>query len=262
MRSSTGIRSVKSRLLSMARHSVVLTRKDADAFSERLREAFPAIRFFFSDYTEPWIDQQASRERRNMKNQGLLPADIPSLVMRHPGDEPLRYLPSLGDAVQAATVWVEPRGWKPRWSPAPNREGVYTIINRPKLQFQFTRSRYVFWRQPLAFDEPPAHIPDNEILVLDGDAIYGYFRRDDKEHQSFLRKVWRILDKCTTTERAYCDHTTLEPLGITRTRSVWAGFDAVEWARRDSRHFIRGGGTFYRPAECFRTRTIGIDEGQ
>lgn len=248
---------MKSDLLSRARHYVALTRKDADAFSERLREAFPAIRFLCSDYSEPWIDHQASRERLRMQNDGLIPQDSPWRVMRHPGDEPLRYLPSLGDAVRGATAWIEPRGWKPRWSPAPNRAGIYTIINRPKLQFQFTRSRYVFWRQPLAFDEPPDRIPENEILVLAGDAMWGYFRRTDKEHQSFLRKVWRILDKCTTIELAYCDHTTLEPLGVARIRGVWAGLDAVEWARRDSRHFIRGGGTFYRPAECFNLRRRG-----
>lgn len=242
---------MKSDILFKTRHFVALTRKDADAFSEALRTEFPAIRFVRADYSEPWIDRDAVKERLRLKNIGALPQDSPSLVMRHPGAEPLPYLPSLADAFRRTTAWVEPPGWCPHWSSAPNREGIYTIVNRPRLEFEFTRSSYIRWRQRRAFDEPPDTLPPDEILVLNCDRLCGRYARDDKEQQAFLRKVWRILDKLTTTELAYCDRDTLEPLGISTVRDVWVGFDAIEWARHDKRHYFRDSGTFYRPAERF-----------
>jgi len=245
---------VKSDILFKTRHFVALTRKDADAFSDALRQAFPGIRFFRSDYCDFWIDHEASRERSRLKSAGALPQDSARLVMRHPADEPLQYLPSLGDAVRETTAWVEPPGWRPQWSSAPNREGVYTIVNRPRLEFVFTRSRYIRWHRRRAFDEPPDDLPEDEILILDCDRLWARYERDDKEQQAFLRKVWRILDKLTTTELAYCDHETLEPLGIVQDRSVLVGFDAIEWARRDRRHYFMDSGTFYRPPECFQAK--------
>jgi hypothetical protein len=241
-----------SSILFKTRHFIALTRKDADAFSDALRAHFPMIRFLRAKYWEPWIDREAWRERSRLKDLGKLPQESPSLVMRHPGRDPLPYLSSLGDALYLTTGWIEPEGWRPEWSASPNREGIYTIINEPGLRFEFTRSSYLLWRERRAFDEPPDTFPEDEILVLYCDRIWARYTREDKEQQAFLRKVWRILDKHTTTKLAYCDHRTLEPKGIAGVRDVWVGFDALEWARRDKRHYFRDSGTFYRPAECFR----------
>jgi len=229
-------------------------------FSDALRAEFPAIRFLPANYSEPWIDHEASADRLRLKNARKLPPEAAWKVMRHPGTESLRYFSSLGGAVQRTTVCIEPRGWRPRWSPAPNREGIYTIINKPRLQFEFTRSRFVLWsssgdpwHKPRAFDDPPDRIPEGEILALCCDRMVGYYRLDHKEHQAFLRRVWRILDKLTTTELAHRDLKTREPKGVSNVRDVWAGFDAVEWMRRDPRHYISDGGVFYRPPECAKT---------
>lgn len=250
MKGPQSLGAMKSEILFKTRHLVALTHKDADAFSDALRVTYPAIRFFGSDYTKTWINEEASRERLRLQSIGALPQDSPWRVMRHPGSEPLRYLPSLADAVFPSTAWIEPPGWHAEWSAMPNKEGLYTIVNRPSLQFDFTRSRYIRWRNRLAFDEPPETLPDDEILVLSCNRLEARYRRDDKEHQAFLRKVWRLLDKITTTEIAYCDRDTLEPLGVVRARrDVWVGFDAIKWARSDPRHYISDGGTFYRPAE-------------
>ena len=243
------------------RHSIALTRKDADAFSDALRAEFPAIRFLDDDFSAPWIDHEASAERLRLMNAGKLPPESPWKVMRHPGAESLRYWSSLGEAVRRATVWIEPRGWRPRWSPAPNREGIYTVINMPRLRFAFTRSRFFLesnprdpWHTPRGFDDPPDNIPENEMLTLFCKGMSGYYRLDDKEHQAFLRRVLRILDKHTTTELAYCDRKTREPKGVSSVRDVWAGFDAVAWMRRDPRHFICDGGLLYRPPESVTSK--------
>lgn len=243
------------------RHLIALTRKDADAFSDALRAEFPAIRFLPVDYTEPWVDHEASNERFRLRNAGKLPPEAPWRVMRHPGTDSLRYWSSLGEADWRATVWIEPRGWRPRWSPAPNRAGIYTIINEPRLQFAFTRSRFFLesnpsdpWHRRRGFDDPPDNIPENEIPALSCNLMSGYYRLDDKEHQAFLRRVWRILDKHTTTELAHCDLKTREPEGVSSVRDVWAGFDAVAWMRRDPRHFISDGGLFYRPPESVTSK--------
>lgn len=241
---------MKSTHLWKSLNHVALTRKDADVFSDALRAEFPSIRFLSADYTAPWIDHQASEERRKSIKAGELPPETPWQVMRHPGTASLHYLQSLESAVWRTMVWIEPQGWRPRWSTAPNRYGLYTIINRPRLQFEFTRSRYIRWHNPLAFDEPPDSLPEDEILVLHCDRLVGHYRRDDKEHLAFLRRVWRILGKHAATELAYCDFETREPRGIATVRDVLAGFDAVEWMRRDPRYFIYGGGIFFRPPEC------------
>ncbi len=243
---------MKSAFLWKTRNLVALTRKDADAFSDALRAEYPAIRFLRADYWEPWIDLDATKEQRRLINAGDLPPGTPWRVMRHPRADSLHYLPSLEGAVWRTTVWIEPRGWRPRWSAAPNREGIYTIINEPRFQFEFTRSRYIRWHNRLAFDEPPESIPEDEILVLDCNRLVGHYRRDDKEHLAFLRRVWRILDKHATTELAHCDLKTLEPRGVSGIRDVWVGFDAMAWLRRDRRHYVSGGGVFFRPPEAVR----------
>lgn len=240
---------MKGDRLFKTRHLVALTRKDGEAFSEALRQTFPRIQFLRADYTEPWIDEEASRERLRLRNAGVLPSETPWKVMRNPGRDPLRYMSSLGDAVYEAIAWVEPQGWRPRWSAAPNGEGIYTIINKPKLHFRFTRSRYVLWPEPCAFDEPPEVIPEGQILRLDCDRLWAGYKRHDKEQQAFLRKVWRILDKVTTRAIAYCDLNSVKVRGISNVRDVWVGFDALEWMRRDPRHYISDGGLLYRPPE-------------
>jgi len=244
-----------------SRHHIALTRKDADAFWDALRAEFPAIRVLPWDFEEPWLDHKASEEQRSLIKAGKLPPDTPRQVMRHPGKDSLPYLPSLGGAVLPSTVWIEPPGWRPRWSPAPNREGVYTIINRPRLQFEFTRSTFSLrsrandpWHKTRSFHDSPDTIPENEILFLDCCRMVGRYRLDDKKNQAFLRRVWRILDKHTTTELAYCDLKTREPQGVSSVRGVWAGFDAVAWMRRDPRHFISNGGVCFRPPESAKSK--------
>ena len=252
---------MKSSYRYKSRHHIALTRKDADSFSDALRAEFPTIRFLPANLSEPWIDHEASREQVRLRSAGTLPPETPSNVMRHPGNDSLRCLSSLGDATRPTIVWIEPRGWRPRWSPAPNREGVYILINTPRLLFEFTRSRFVLesssndpWHRPRAFDDPPDGISENEILTLSCMCMVGYYRLDHKDHQAFLRRVWRILDKHTTTELAHCDLKTREPIGVSSSRSVWAGFDALAWMRRDPRHFIWGGGVYFRPPESAKSK--------
>lgn len=252
---------MKSSYRYKSRHHIALTRKDADAFSDALRAEFPGIRFLSDRYYEPWIDHEASAERLRLKNAGKLPQEAPWTVMRHPGTESLRYWTSLGEIDWRATVWIEPRGWRPRWSPAPNRAGIYTIVNKPRLQFEFNYAGFSLeshprdpWHRPRGFSDPPDSIPENEILVLHCNRMVGYYRLDHKDHQAFLRRVWRILDKHTTTELAHCDLETREPKGVSSIQNVWAGFDALAWMRRDPRHFISDGGVFYRPPESVKSK--------
>jgi hypothetical protein len=237
-----------------SRNFVAMTRKDGEDFSAALLQEFPTIRFLRSDYSTPWVDKAASVEQIRKRDAGLLPRSTPSNVMRNPAKDSPPFIASLGEAtfVQGAKAWVLPPGWHAEWSQSPNSEGIYTIVNKPRLEFEFTRSCYIIRSRNRAFDEPPGNLGENEILVLACDRLYGRFRRDDKEQQAFLRKVFRVLSKVTTTEVAWCDRATREPKGICETKSVWVGFDALAWMRQDPRHYVRDSGTYYRPPECVR----------
>lgn len=244
---------VSSNVLFKSKNHIALTRKDADAFSDTLRTAFPTIRFLLSHYWNAWVDNEATRERLKLSDANKLPPEEARkrLVMRRPGDDPLPYFRSLADAArEGAKAWVEPPGWQPEWSAETNKEGIYTILNQPRLEFEFARSYYRLMRQDRALSEPPDELPSGEILVLCCDRMYGRYTREDKEQQAFLRKVWRILEKLTTAELAWCDHETLEPKGVVQLRNVWVGFDALEWARRDPRHYFRDTGTYYKPVDA------------
>jgi len=244
---------VSSNVLFKSKNFIALTRKDADAFSDALRATFPTIRFLLSRYSDAWVDNEATRERLKLRDANKLPPEEARKwrVMRHPGDDPLPYFGSLADtALELATAWVEPQDWRPQWSTHMNREGIFTIVNEPRLQFEFVRSCYWLRGQNRAFKEPPDELPGDEILVLCCDRMYGRYTREDKEQQAFLRKVWRILEKLTTTELAWCDRKTLEPKSVVQVRNVWVGFDALDWARRDPRHYIRDTGTYYKPVDA------------
>lgn len=187
---------------------IALNERDERAFSRALVEKFPGLRFLREDYSAIDIGEWGRRERG-------------------PDELDIEYYDSLAER-HMKRGWIEPDGWKPLWR-GPNREGVYTIANPPRLEFHY---------QPggLPYSGPKTDFHDGQI--------YGGYRRGDKEHLSFINAVIRLSEKFT------CDvmdvYNRWEDVWYRDLRSsLYIGLDVLRWASEDDSRWIAGR---YRPA--------------
>ena len=172
---------------------------DAEDFSRALIEAYPNVRFIRHPYWEYTLFKgrraDGCWEAERIKNQP------PNLHVPYVGS---MGIPDGDDFM----VWLEPEGWEPIWF-GPGKFGTYSIINRPRLWFKFGRSR--------EYPHPP------DLTVLDDSRIESRYHRENKEHQAFLNKVWRIVAKLTSQALVLHDKDTLEVKGLSDGASGNAG---------------------------------------
>jgi hypothetical protein len=181
---------------------------DARAFSDALKDKFPAIRFVSSSLTPVSGDKDTGATE----------------TLRVP------YLSGLGEAnSEHCIVWLEPADWQPTWGrpAASGFSDAFLLTNLPRPYIRYD----VGWRG----DPDSRPIGDGRIVA--------YYRREDREHVAFLRKVWGLLGKLSTNVvdivyddtgrvRDHASHTT-----------IWCGKRALEWCserpERRLRHNIR-----------------------
>jgi hypothetical protein len=247
---------------SKCRHLVAMTRKDAANFSDSLKKAFPNIRFLPEEYSAKWSETwRWAPVLSEMRYRGFY--RFKPRMMRDPTGEALIYYDSLADSRQFRyTAWVEPPGWEPEWAWDEN-SGIYVLVNKPKLFFEFRRSAFSrsmkpdrpanFPREMLYWgpdtrtsDPPPINQPDTVVTLL-GDRMVGFWDPGDEEAKAFVGKVFRIASKLTTNKFRWVDEDTMHPLpGVHSAVHEWAGHDAVRWAHeRRHNYLIR----FNKPAD-------------
>lgn len=239
---------------SMCRHFVATTAKDAQDFTDALRDAYPNIRFLPEDYTRKWSETWRWAPVLNeMRDHGYWSFYPP--LMRDPSGDTLIYYDSLADPRQLHyTAWVEPPGWRPEWAKDEER-GSYHLVNKPKLWFEFRRGWFnyvgapgrppdlpremLYWGPATDSSEPPRVDDPDKPVILTGERIFGAWDKDDKEAEAFVRKVFRILTKLTTNRFRWVDRYTRHPLpAVQGALHEWAGHDAVRWAHERRNNYL------------------------
>lgn len=247
---------------------VVMTRYDAFAFSEALREAFPRIRFLRKDYADKFIDYPAWRLAcREADAAGRMTPrryDFARLPMNEWPD----YFPSLADVLERHFyVWVEPPNWRPRWRYS-KRSDLLEIENIPRLRFTFWRGGFSCpdpRRQDGLHGDPhlpvhdldlqPGAIDRKESILLEGHRMLGGWRKGDDSGKAFIQKVWRILGKMSTNRVVSVDKRTRMPVPPDGSASAEPYFraanDALRWARGRRHNYLSWGGQLYKPERYF-----------
>jgi hypothetical protein len=185
---------------------------DARAFSQALAEAFPRIRFlsFHYDHNREYVDGVGWQ-------------------LKDPIVHKIPYRDSLGEPEERRYwAWVQPKGWRPRWE-GPNAEKGFRIANTPRLNFVFEKSV----------------IPLGRATDLTEGRMWAFYDRDDKEHLSFLNKVWRICAKMTTNVLD-SEHWRTGPKRSHNVKGPWVGPDAMRWCRENPKRRL---GARYMPQE-------------
>jgi hypothetical protein len=252
----------KKPFLVKCRQSVLMTRSDSDAFSAELLKAFPRIRFVREDYWHKFWAFEAwrtacARARETSRHE----PEIAEFI-RAPGSESPDYFDSLGtDREQYFYAWVEPPHWRPRWEV---RTNYVDLRNMPRLHFLFRRAAFnrhgTKWAERAHANHsvriinlPNAPLPDDddEVLTLRGDRMLGGWMKGDNRAKAFVAKVWRIASKLTTNLLVAYDERTREPYphGPEREHHVWAGPDAIAWARQRRHNYLEWAGHWYKPPD-------------
>ena len=180
--------------------------------------------------------------------------------MRDPGDESLVYRDSLSyEHEDWFCLWIEPEGWKPVWT-KDNDSPFYQISNLPRLMFELRRSSFdsfgmhdeptrdMYLKGQRDRIRPPEHTWDDEIVVATAGAIWTSWNADDKEAESFCRKVFRIAKKFMTNKFRGVDDETLLPYrkATTTSHHHWAGHHAMRWAAERRHNYLCG---YFKPPD-------------
>lgn len=176
---------------------IVFDQADAEEFSAVLRREYPNIRFL-PHMLENWLDADAGF------------------------DAPLPYLESLAapetDVLQA---WLEPPGWKPVLLPVPTFRGEeLALFNAPTLRFHFDRSSPAL---------SSVILNDATFMDMSEGDLWARIGKTDREHQRFVGKVFRIVEKMSTRVFDVDSPKTGERRQAVRT-ATYAGPSAVRWA--------------------------------
>lgn len=182
--------------------------KDADAFSDALRERWPGITFQRHAYWE-LQEKGHSAYKENWK-------DI---------DE----YPSLGATDEGMIrVFVKPDGWEPVWTDGPNESGLHFIENLPEMDFIYQSSIFIGKNGMRAWgDDPKFSISSGRLSII--------YNKDNKEHERFLNAVWRIVAKLSTNIVDILDMETGEVRHHAQRTTTWCGYHALDWCREDPR---------------------------
>jgi len=235
-----------------------MTREDADAFSSALRAAYPRLHFASREHWRTFVDWDwwhAAWKLHEEREKDGLPTEFVRHRMRHPRNEPPRYWPSLGVAEEREFYgWILPEDWVAQWGEEDNF-GVRRIVNPPRLEFFFRRSRFHCRdrsprRETVWFDDPPEPRDDDETIVLEGGELEIQWNRYDDEAEMFAKAVFRILFKQATDRFIQIEYKSRRAL----TGEPWrnrrygaAGRRAEAWALA-RRHNYLDGGQLEKPA--------------
>jgi hypothetical protein len=236
-------------------HYLFMMRDEAHSFSQQLREALPNIRFVSHDYWKPFIDwaayeqDLAERERRGPENP---PEHHLVYRMRDPRGGPLHYWDSFGTAEEDSFLaWLEPRGWKPRWT-EPDDRGIRWLKNIPLHSFAFHRSGFCCRSRDLSvFPDPPAPLDENETIILEGQRLEIRWHHGDETGEHLAKTGFRILSKLTVdrfydveirSRRAF-------PKPFHRPAFYRAGREAADWACSRRHNYLADSTFFYKPAD-------------
>lgn len=224
-----------------------MTPADAQAFSDALKAAFPAIRFVARDYWEPFVDQARwladCREWTRREKLGLPRINV-RRHMRDPAGEPPRFLESLAvPEVNNFFVWVEPPGWRPVWGPEDD-QGLRYLENTPRLWFQFCRADFIRgWPGGRGEKADPRPKHSRDIHVLRGDRFVVRWNPREPEAEAFGKKVWNILRQLTVCEFFIFDSLSRRAYRAQPQRSermLLAGRDAAAWSLKRRHNYLRG----------------------
>ncbi len=235
-----------------------MTREDAADFSDALRAALPRLHLVSFDHWKSFVDWEAWREaleeRRRIDPEGRMIEPVRHL-MRDPRNEPPHYWPSLGVAEERDFCgWILPEDWIPQWREA-DRFGVRRIVDLPRLEFFFRRSRFhcrdrSMRLESVSFDDAPEPRNEDETIVLEGGELSILWNRYDDEAETFAKTVFRILFRHATDRFIQIESKSRRAL----TGKPWrnrrygaAGRRAEAWALA-RRHNYLDGGQLEKPA--------------
>lgn len=159
----------------------------------------------------------------------------------HSSETNFRTFPSIDEA-DCSMVWVfVPTS---RWQPKLKRGGIhgmYVVANQPDMTIHFHRSSNGWKSNDLTPDGEPRWITDGGCGII-------YYPRPNKAQRSFRDRVWRIFPKIATWElEAYVRETRRRTAWEKTDKIVWAGNDAIRWARENPLRRFTGTNIMYGP---------------
>ncbi len=191
--------------------SGLVSDEDTVDLTAALQARFPQIRFTHYDY---WKGQP-----KHLSDDELQELTVP-------------YRDSLSSAswgYPMLRVWLEPEGWRPEWAPS-NYDPIYAIQNQPPLTFTWCASRL----------GAGSWFNNVDYSCLKLGEVWAHIAEGDKEHITFVNKVWWLIAGLSTNKTPCCVHDLAkeEIRGPFVANQIWIGHKALEWVRQD-------------PARCF-----------
>ncbi len=215
---------------------VACTTEDEQAFTDLLKKTFPGICIVSHDDAE---------------NQKLLAAALQE------GKAPqLQRFDSLADPdCLHFFCWLEPEDWQPIVEAVDSEPPRYRIVNLPRLRFEFLADRGVVknnyynvsWFREIGKPLPP-------IWSLDASSLEARYHIDDREHQDFLRKAYRLITGMASNRLIAVDEVTgrARTAPTKRGGKTWVCTHALAWCREHPGHMVSGR---YRPADEYDSRS-------
>ncbi len=172
--------------------------EDAEEFSHRLLEIWPDIRYAnFGKFGYKTVDDGEGhlidRPKKNLRYYSSLAAEEPFLFQ----------------------VWREPEGWTPEWT-GPIKDHL-RITNIPRINFVYESSKLV--------PSLCSHMRSGRICA--------YYLKTDKEHLSFLNRVWRLIPKLTSNVVELWDRDTGKLVKPGYRSELWIGHHTADWCSAD-----------------------------
>lgn len=173
-----------------------------------------------------------------------LAAKYPNVLFLEDRDWPR---PEIGyiSQIDKATTWavymyVPDDGWEPEIGPSRTASG-YRIKNLPEKLGILMRSSNGWGPRELTDDGEPRWITQGTLHIP-------YNPPCPKGQAEFRRALWRIFNRIATWRLRPFNPSPRHPLDWEKTdKMIWAGNDAVRWARENKFRMFTGANIYYRP---------------
>jgi hypothetical protein len=159
----------------------------------------------------------------------------------HPSRANFRTFPSI-DRADCSMLWifVPNQNWQPTLEPG-GFHGMYKVVNQPELTMHFIRSSNGWASADLMPDGEPRWVTGGGCGVI-------YHPRPSKIQKAFRDRVWRIFPKIATWKLFAYNSKTRRRVSWEKTdKIVWAGNDAMRWARENRLRRFTGKNVIYGP---------------